>query len=157
MSELKFPLFVDLTDKPVTVFGGGKIALRRIQTLLQFDARVKVVSPEAGDGLQELLAQQPSGLTWEQRCYLPGELNGEFLVLAATNDSDVNHAIVLEAKRKNIYGNNASDQHDNAFFFPAVAFADGISVGICGTGKDHHAVAKTAKIIRKHLSEGESL
>ena len=45
----RFPLFIDLKDKPVIVFGGGKIATRRVETLLDFKARVIVVAPEVSE------------------------------------------------------------------------------------------------------------
>ena len=50
----RFPLFIDLKDKPVIVFGGGKIATRRVETLLDFKARVIVVAPEVSERISQL-------------------------------------------------------------------------------------------------------
>ena len=53
-----FPLFVDMNDKEIRVFGGGAIALRRVKSLLSFGARVTVVSPEMVEELEVLASQQ---------------------------------------------------------------------------------------------------
>ena len=89
---LKFPIFLDLAEKPVRLFGGGTVALRRAKVLIAYGAAVTVVAPEV---LPELLAL-PAAV--ERRPYRPGELGGELLVLAATDDGAINAAIVREAR-----------------------------------------------------------
>ena len=156
MAELRFPLFFDLTGRPVKVFGGGAIALRRVTVLLRFDACVTVVSPEFLPELEALSAEYPAKLQLRRGCYAPGDMIGAFFVLACTGDNEVNHRIAEEARERHIFVNNAADQRDNDFSFPAIATKEGISVGICGTGRDHTAVRRTAKQIRSIISEGET-
>lgn len=147
MSELKFPLFISLTNKRTFVFGGGTVARRRVDTLLKFGADVTVISTGFAD---ELLERSKTGqIKTEQRPYRPGEISGAFMVIAATDDPEVNHQIVLEAKSKNILVNNASDQTDCDFYFPAVVVGDDLSIGLCGTGQDHRMVRMTAAKIRE--------
>jgi siroheme synthase-like protein len=153
VSELKFPLFIDMTGKKITVIGGGTIAERRIKTLIMFDADVKVISPAISDVIKHLCNE--CRIEWEKGIYVPGKFKDEFMVLAATDDPNINRDIVAEAKSLGILANNASNQKENDFFFPAVAVNEGISIGICGTGGDHKAVAKTAAEIRRVLIEGE--
>lgn len=153
MSELKFPLFIDLTGKKVTVFGGGMIAGRRIKTLLKFGAAVTVVAPEISEDIKKLW--DAGEITCRLRAYEQGELRGEFMVLAATNDNGVNFAITREAKNKGMYANCASDKEQSNFFFPGVCTTENISVGVCGTGKCHKNVKETTEAIRDVLKRRE--
>lgn len=144
MSELKFPLFVDLTGRKVLVYGAGKIAARRISVLLRFGAAVTVIAPEIVPELREL-----QGLQVEQRAYCPGQMPPAYLVLAATNQLEVNRQITAEARRLGALANNASDHSDCDFYFPAVITAPELSVGVCGSGHNHGAVRDAAAKIRK--------
>lgn len=144
---LKFPLFIDLNGKRVLIVGGGKIASRRAKTLCMYGADILVVAPEIADEICQL----PVAI--KKRRYLSEDLQNSFLVLAATDDHALNRRIAQEARGLGILVNNASDQNDCDFYFPAVALTDELSVGICGTGKDHHAVAEAAASIRKLMGE----
>lgn len=70
-----FPLFVDLSDKPVVVVGGGKIATRRVKTLLQFTRQIHVVAPDLTAELTKLgetgyieISQRPCKRSNHDRC-----------------------------------------------------------------------------------------
>lgn len=147
METLKFPLFIDLNGKRVLIVGGGKIASRRAKTLCMYGADIFVVAPEITDEICQL------PVATEKREYLSDDLRGSTFVLAATDDHTLNHRITQEARSLGMLVNNASDQNDCDFYFPAVALTDELSVGICGTGKDHHAVAEAAASIRKLMEE----
>ena len=66
-----FPMFVDLTGKKVLMAGGGKIALRRVKTLLSFGAIIHVTAPELCEELSEL--ERQGKITAEHREYQPGD------------------------------------------------------------------------------------
>lgn len=154
MSDRKFPLFLDLSGRSVAVFGGGNIALRRVKTLLAFDAQITVTAPQICPELAELSERFPN-LTLNLRGFSSDDLSGQFMVLAATDSEALNHEITVEAKHRGILANNAACRNDNDFYFPAIAVTEELTVGICGTGRDHAAVAESAAKIRKFLSEGE--
>ena len=140
---LKFPIFIDLAQKHVLIYGGGAVALRRTKTLLQYGAEVTVIAPEFRDefsGLQVNL---------QYRSYQPGERMDAMLVLAATNDPAINCAITEQARRDGILTNNASDHGDCDFYFPAVIQTDELSIGLTGTGENHGAVRDAARKIRE--------
>lgn len=147
METLKFPLFIDLTGKKVLIVGGGKVAARRAKTLCTYGADVTIISPE----IVEEICQLPVAI--HKKEYFFEDLVGSFLVLAATNNSELNCQIAAEARALGIPANNASDQTDCDFFFPAVILTQEYSIGISGTGKDHHAVARTAAAIRSLMEE----
>lgn len=141
----RFPLFIDLTGKPVTIIGGGKIALRRAEVLLRFGAEVTVVSPALDHPLE--------GIVHHSRPYETGDLAGAFLAIAATDNRAVNDAAEAEARTLGILFNRADDQTRCDFFFPAVCEGEGLIAGVVGDGRDHHKTAEAARRIRKTLEE----
>lgn len=141
----RFPLFIDLQNRPVLVLGGGKVACRRVETLLQFGAAVTVVSPA--------LDMPPEGIRWERRAYVPGDLAGAILAVAATGDRAVNHAAGEEARRLGIPVSVADAQDECTFFFPAVCLGEGLTAGVVSEGRSHGKTAAAAKRIRTVLEE----
>ena len=80
-----FPLFVDVSDKKMIVYGAGKIASRRVETLLAFAPSLTVFAPEASDSIQAAAEQQL--LCYRAESYIPGTIPEDtFLVLAATDN-----------------------------------------------------------------------
>ena len=143
----RFPLFIDLTDKTVVLVGGGTIAARRIATLRLFGCQIKVISPT--------LSCSEEGLTWLQRQYTPGDLDGAFLAVAATNDRAVNRAVGEEARKRGIFVSVADCEAECSFYFPAVCTGENLIAGVVSSGKDHHKTARAAREIRKVLEELE--
>ena len=143
MVERRFPLFVNLAGRKVLLFGGGPVALRRARTLVAFGPDLTVIAPEPDPAFLSL----PVRL--ERRAYRPGELRGAFLVLAATDDEEVNRAIAAEARARGALANNASDCRACDFFFPAVVLTEELTLGLTGTGENHRAVKEAAARIRE--------
>lgn len=144
---LRFPLFVDLSDKLVVLIGGGTIASRRIASLRLFGCEIKVISPE--------LMCSSEGLTWLEREYIPGDLDGAAIAVAATDNRGVNHAVWEEAQRLGIPVSVADCEKECTFYFPAICTGKNLVAGVVSTGKDHHRTARAAKEIRKILEELE--
>lgn len=143
--ELRFPLFINLTGKPVTVVGGGTVGLRRAAVLAEFGARVTVIAPRMGEAVE--------GVLHVSRAYAPGDLEGAFLAVAATDDRAVNHAVYAEATERGIPVNVCDCPGECAFFFPAVCRGEGVVAGVVGDGSDHRRTAQAAQAIRKTLEE----
>lgn len=172
MGEYYFPMFVDISEKRVLVIGGGKIAARRVRTLLKFTEHIVVAAPEIGEEMRALFeerglaAEQPQmrseaaaeespGLIWECRRISGRELEaGELpgnpdIVLTATNDRELNRAVVAECRKRKILVNTADDKTLCDFYFPAVTEKDGVVIGLNSGGKSPAAVRK----IREYLEE----
>nr|WP_317378270.1 bifunctional precorrin-2 dehydrogenase/sirohydrochlorin ferrochelatase [uncultured Faecalimonas sp.] len=149
-----FPIFMDLEGKQILVVGAGKIALRRVQTLLQFGARIKVITKELPKEQQEAFALLVSEgkIELEERIFEEKDLTEElFFVLAATNVKQLNHEICMLCRERKILANTATDRTDCDFYFPAVAVQEELVVGITGDGSNHRKVAETAARIRNIL------
>ncbi len=145
-----FPIFVNMEGKNIRVFGGGKIAARRVQTLLAFGANVQVTAPQITKKLEDL-ARRQGKLMLDYHIYQPGELIKEDFVLAATDNAQVNDAIFRECRQKQIPVNVSSDKEKCDFYFPAIVQEQDITIGIAAGGRDHRKVAEMAKRIREWL------
>jgi precorrin-2 dehydrogenase/sirohydrochlorin ferrochelatase len=136
-----YPIFLDLTGQPVTVIGAGKVAARKIRSLLAAGADVTVISPAA------LPAVQRMKITWQRHCYRPGDLRGARLVIAATSDLAVNDAVCREARRRGLLVNCIAPPTAGNFIVPAVARRGGIALAISTGG----ASPAFAKLLRQEL------
>ncbi|MGL5427783.1 MAG: precorrin-2 dehydrogenase/sirohydrochlorin ferrochelatase family protein, partial [Cetobacterium sp.] len=79
-----FPLFIDLTNKDCLVVGGGKIALRKVKSLVEYGARVIVIAPYI---LPEIIDLD---IEAEKRVFKVEDIKDKFLVVAATDDENLN-------------------------------------------------------------------
>lgn len=147
-----FPLFVDLTEKKVLVVGAGTIASRRIETLLAFCDRLVVVAPQAGEKVRRY--GRDGRLTLLEKRFAPEDLDGCFLVLAATDDRALNEEIYRECHRRGIWANDCSDKRFCDFHFPGIVCSGELTVGINASGSNHRR-AKEARVMieRSLLSE----
>ena len=128
---LGFPLLVDLKDNNCTVFGGNKSALRRVNELLRFGAKVTVISPAI---CSELEALSESGqIRHIPRKYFRGDCSNSQLCVAATDDNTLNIAISTECKNKGITVNVTSPRSYGNFTFPRLVITDDVILSITGS------------------------
>lgn len=149
-----FPLFVNLRDRDILVFGGGRVAERRIGTILSCFGRVHVVSPALSGKLEEL--RDSGTIQVSLRPYQEGEIGRPFFVLAATDDKEVNKAIYRECRQKNIPVNLSSDPEKCDFYFPGLAAKGSLVAGVTASGTDHKKAALATRKIQSLLdSDGD--
>lgn len=130
-------LHLDL--KRSVVVGGGSIAFRKVEALLEAGAKVEVISPELVPGLQALAG---SGLVSAiPRPYMEGDLAGAFLVIAATDDPQINLRVCAEARRTGCLVNVVDDPAHCDFALPAVLRRGDLSIAI-STGGASPALAR---------------
>lgn len=127
---LGFPLLVDLTDNNCTVFGGNKSALRRVNELLRFGAKVTVISPQLCPELEQM---SENGLIRHiPRKYFRGDCTNSQLCVAATDDNALNIAISTECKNKSIPVNVTEPRSYGNFTFPRLVITDDVVLSITG-------------------------
>lgn len=144
-----FPLFVSLAGKRILIAGAGQVAARRAKVLISFGAKLSVTAPECSEEMAELLKEKGRDvLCYEKRVFTEEDLRDADLVLAATDDTALNHHIAKLCREKKIPVNNASDQRDCDFFFPAIVQAKGLTVGVSSGGRDHGKVAGICEELR---------
>ncbi|NEM08796.1 uroporphyrinogen-III C-methyltransferase [Geodermatophilus normandii] len=137
-SGVVYPVGLRLLGRRVVVVGGGQVAHRRVAGLLESRARVTVVSPEVTPALEALVA--PGSLTWVRRGYQPGDLDGAWYAVAATDDPAVNAAVAEEAERLRVFCARADDRSASSVWTPAVGRQGDLVVGVHGGGDPQRAV-----------------
>jgi precorrin-2 dehydrogenase/sirohydrochlorin ferrochelatase len=142
-----YPINLDIKDKQCLVIGGGKVAERKVETLLSCGARVRVVSPELTLHLQGLAGEKK--ITHAARGYQSGDLNGVFLVVACTDDPDVNIAVSSEAQRKNILCNIVDKPDLCNFIVPSMVIRGDLLITISTAGRS----PALAKKLRQELED----
>lgn len=152
-----FPMFVDLTDKPCLVVGGGEVAYRKVRTLLDFDAEVTVVAESvcpklaglAGDrdvtsedkvqsacGKDEEKADvQKHRVTICVRSFQEEDCDGRLLVVAATDDKELNHNIAEYCKAAGIMVNAVDQRDDCSFIFSSYVKEQNLVAAFSSGGK----------------------
>ena len=95
-----FPIFINLKKKPVTVIGGGDIALRKVRLLLKAGPNITVISKEICKDLKELLMEDNHKIL--QKSFHEDDLKTPALIIAATNNAKTNKRISTYAQRENI-------------------------------------------------------
>ena len=143
----RFPLFVSLSGKTVTVIGAGKIASRRIKVLLEYGARIRVIAPQICEEIRAL----SGSLEIIEREYEGGDVSGSFMVIAATDSREVNQKAGADAKAEGINVSVADSREECSFYFPAVIRKGSISIGLVSDGSDHAAAARTAGELREYF------
>ena len=155
MSEpLYFPLFVDLSEKTVVVAGAGKIASRRIQSLLDFAGTIRVIAKDAVPELKELAASH-ANLVIKERAFALEDLNGADIVLAVTNDKELNVQIGQWCREKHIPVNVSHEKSLCDFYFPGIVRKDNTVIGVTASGKDHAGARRVTEEIRAWMGENE--
>src|SRR4030043_1398789 len=140
-----YPIAVDLQDKKVVVVGGGAVAKRKIDALLQCGADVYIISRELKPGLRRLLEEGKVKLIG--RRLIKAYLKGAFLIIASTDDSSLNHNVSALAKKMGIPVNVVDRPADSDFIVPSVIRRGDLLIAVSTSGKS----PALAKRIRERL------
>jgi precorrin-2 dehydrogenase/sirohydrochlorin ferrochelatase len=137
-----YPINVDITDKRCVVLGGGRVAQRKVESLLKCGGGVTVISPFLTPGLKEL--QSLGKIKNVCREYQSGDIEDAFVVFCATNDSNINAKAAEEAKRRGVLFNVVDMPQMCNFIVPSVVHREDLVITISTSGKSP-ALAKRLK------------
>ncbi|MBB6284897.1 precorrin-2 dehydrogenase/sirohydrochlorin ferrochelatase family protein [Geobacillus subterraneus] len=141
-----YPVILQVRGRRAVVVGGGKVAARKIRGLLEAGADVVMIAPKAEPELQALAAAGTIG--WCIKTFAPGDLDGAFLVIAATNDRGVNEAVAQAAAPSQLV-NVVDDPERCDFHVPAVVRRGPLTIAVSTEG----ASPAVARRIRRELEE----
>ncbi len=142
-----FPIFLKLDGRRCLVVGAGVVGEPKVQSLLSANARVEIVAPETTKQMEEWA--QSGAVTLNRRNFQSTDLDGVFLVIAATSSAEVNSSVFAEAQSRNILCNSVDDPEHCDFFYPAVVRRGDFQVAISTAG---HSPA-LAQRLRVELEE----
>jgi precorrin-2 dehydrogenase/sirohydrochlorin ferrochelatase len=137
-----------LSGRRCVVVGGGEIGLEKAEGLLACDADVVLVSPDAVGELRALAAE--GSIAWEQREYAgPEDLDGVFMVIACTDDTDINIRVFDDAERRAMLVNIVDVPPLCNFILPAIVRTGPLAIAISTAG----ASPALAKRMKREVSE----
>jgi len=147
---LETPVYVAclrLSRRRCVIVGGGEIGLEKVEGLLACGGEVTLVAPEA---VEQLAAYADEGsIKWERRPYESSDLDGAFLVIAATDDSDVNIGVYEDAERRAMLVNVVDVPPLCNFILPAIVRTGPLAIAISTTG----ASPALAKRMKREIAE----
>jgi precorrin-2 dehydrogenase / sirohydrochlorin ferrochelatase len=144
-----FPIFLKLTARPCIVIGAGHLAESKIESLQTANAQITVIAPQASGRILDWAAS--GELQFHQRPYQQGDLTGNFLVVAATNDPAVNRAVFAEATEKGVLCNAVDDPPFCDFYFPSVVRRGDLQIAISTSGASPALAQRLRKEINAQL------
>ena len=126
------PIFLDVTGRECLVVGGGEVAARKVESLLEAGARVTVVSPHLSPAMKSVIVR--GGVTHAARGYRHGDIAGCVLVYAATDDPELHSGLVAEARALGIPINVVDVPDLCTFIAPAVVRRGPLQIAISTGG-----------------------
>lgn len=142
-----YPLALKLNNKKVLIVGAGKVALRKLQGLINTGALITVISPEILPEVQTL-----SHVTIIQRPFQPTDVKGFHIVYAATNMPTVNNNVAESVEDWQWFDDTANPQASN-FYTPAVIRIDGLVVSVSTEEKNPVRAKAVKQKLTKFLLE----
>jgi precorrin-2 dehydrogenase/sirohydrochlorin ferrochelatase len=147
---LETPFYIaalKLSGRRCVVVGGGEIGLEKVEGLLACDGQVTLIAPEAGPDLERLAGE--GSIRWERREYEPSDLEGAFLVIACTDDTDINIGIYEDAERRAMLVNVVDVPPLCNFILPAILRTGPLAIAISTAG----ASPALAKRMKREIGE----
>ena len=136
-----------LTGRRCVVVGGGDVGLEKVEGLLACDGDVVLIAPDAVEPLRELAEE--GSIRWERREYATGDLEGTFIAIAATNDTDVNIRVFEDAEQRAMLVNVVDVPPLCNFILPAIHRTGPLAIAISTAG----ASPALAKRLKREIGE----
>jgi precorrin-2 dehydrogenase / sirohydrochlorin ferrochelatase len=147
---LDTPLYMaclKLKGRRSLVIGGGDVGLEKIEGLLLCGADVHLIAPEAIPEVEQLAEE--GSITWDRREFRDSDLDGAFLAIAATNETDVNIAVSDGAERRAMLVNVVDVPPLCNFILPAIVRSGPLAIAISTAG----ASPALAKRMKREIAE----
>lgn len=141
------PIFLKLEGRPALLVGAGTVALEKIGSLLKTGVRLRVIAPEAREEVRELA--RAGKLQFVEKRFEPADLDGNFIVIAATDSPEVNAAVYQNALERGIACNSVDDIPNCDFFFGSVVSRGDLQIAISTAGES----PALAQRLRKEIDE----
>ncbi|MGA7832762.1 MAG: siroheme synthase CysG [Terracidiphilus sp.] len=145
------PVFLKLDGRNGLVVGAGNVALEKIRSLLNTGLHLRVVAPVATPEIRALAAD--GRLEWTQRAFELADLDGNFVVITATNSAEVNATVYQGAVERGILANSVDDPPHCDFYFGAVVSRGALQIAISTAGESPAVAQRLRREIDEQLPE----
>jgi siroheme synthase-like protein len=146
-----FPIFLNIARRKCLVVGAGRIAAEKIADLSEHGADIVVIAPRAERPIQK--QAQAGKLAWIERTFLPTDVKGAFLVVAATNSSAVNGEVFKACQAEQVLCNSVDDPEHCDFFYPAVVRRGPLQIAISTNGHSPALASRLRKELEQQFGE----
>jgi siroheme synthase-like protein len=150
-----YPVFLDIAGRPAVVIGGGEVALRKVEGLLDAGAQVTLVSPALHPGLKALVAA--GRVRHIAREYRPGDLDGQVLAIVGTDDPAVNAAVASAGKQRGVWVNAVDDPANCDFIMPSIVQRGNIILAVSSSAGSPAMARKLREDLEEFLTEDYAL
>ena len=147
-----YPVLLNLRDKRCVVIGGGKVAERKVTSLVRAKAVVTVVSPELTKSLCRIAERKK--IHYINDCFKERHLDGAFLVIGATGNSEINHHVFEAAAKKNKLVNIVDSPDECDFIVPSIIRQGDLTISISTGGKSPALARKIRKQLENQFGKG---
>lgn len=144
-----YPVMLNLAEKHCLVVGGGGVALRKVEGLLEEGARVTVVASEPSPHLVRKASE--GTITLQTRSYQPGEVKDYLLVFAATDDREVNRQVSDDASAHGLWVNVADDPELCTFHLPARMRRGPLQLAVASGGDAPFLVRRVRQLLERRF------
>ncbi len=145
------PIFLNLEGRPALLVGAGTVALEKIGTLLKTGLRLRVIAPAARPEIRDLSSEGKLDLILRE--FVPTDLDGNFIVIAATDAPEVNASVYREAAARGIPCNSVDDIPNCDFFFGSVVRRGDLQIAISTAGESPAVAQRLRREIDEQLPE----
>ena len=145
------PIFLKLDGRPALLVGAGTVALEKIGSLLKTGVKLRVIAPQARPEIRQLAAE--GKLEWIEREFQPSDLDGNFIVIAATDVPEVNATVYREAVARGIACNSVDDIPNCDFFFGSVVSRGDLQIAISTAGESPALAQRLRREIDEQLPD----
>ena len=135
------PVFLQMRERQAVVIGGGLMAARKAEWLLRAGAAVRIISPALHAETRALVDARLGTVTVQAREFVPVDLEGATLAVAATDDHAINQSVAAEAHARGIPVNVVDDAASSSFIFPAIIDRSPVIVAV-GSGGSSPVLAR---------------
>ena len=130
-----YPMMVNIENKKCLVVGGGNVAYRKLNELIEYGSKVTLISRELNENLDSLVKANDKSIIYIKDSYKKEYIDGAFMVIAATNDSEINFKIAKDCEGENIPVNVVDDPYGSSFIVPAKVKRGDLTILISTNGK----------------------
>ncbi|MFJ5763198.1 NAD(P)-binding protein [Neobacillus sp. NPDC093182] len=146
-----YPIMLKLEGKKAVVVGGGKVAERKVTGLLGTGSLITVISPNATDELKKLAGCRR--IEWHEKSFSKEDMDGAFLVFAATNDNKLNQSIKMAASDQQLV-TIADDPEESDFHVPSHIQRGRLSIAVSTGGASPTLARKIREQLEQQFDEG---
>ena len=143
-----FPFYLNIEGKAALIIGGGRIACRRLKSLLKFDMNIKLLARNISE---EIVSIKDDRLKIYEREFEESFLEGIDFVILATDDKEFHKELSKLARDRGIWVNDAADRRNCDFYFPGIVEHENMLISVSNQGDNHSLTKKVSDEIREYL------